>query len=103
MKEDESLVRFLRTYRLDPPPANDQLEERLMSQLKPVGHSFPWIKIGMAMGLMVSLLALGQLRRLQTATNTIDYEQLEASLLQSWEISSRSEEPSIDLFNYQEN
>jgi len=103
MKDEDTLVQFLRRHRLDPPPPHPELEERLMAELKPVGHSFPWLKMLMGLGLVISLLGFSQARRLQTA-HSVDPEQLEAYLIQNWEATTaRSEEVTIDLFNYQEN
>jgi hypothetical protein len=100
MKDEDTLVQFLRTYRLDPPPAQPELEERLMAKLKPIGHSFPWLKVLTGLGLIIGLLSFGQARRLQTA-RSVDPAQLEAYLMQNWEtVTARSAEIMIDPFTY---
>ncbi len=100
MKDEDTLVQFLRRHRLDPPPPHPELEERLMAELKPVGHSFPWLKVLTGLGLIIGLLSFGQARRLQTA-RSVDPAQLEAYLIQNWEtVTARSEESPIDSFIY---
>ncbi len=100
MKDEDTLVQFLRTHRLDPPPPHPELEERLMAELKPSGHSSLWLKVLMGIGLILSLLGFSQVRRLQTA-HSVDPEQLEAYLIQNWETTTaRSEEVTIDSFIY---
>lgn len=103
MKDDDTLVQFLRTYRLDPPPPCPGLEEQLMAKIKPSGHSLPWLKVLTGLGLIISLLGFSLGRRWQIA-HSVDQEQLEAYLIQNWETTTaRSEDLTIDLFNYQEN
>lgn len=103
MTDDDTLVRFLRTHRLNPPPPSPELESRLMTKLDHVSHSFPWLRVVAGLGLVASLLGFSQLGKWQTATNSnsVDPEQLETSLILNWEVATaQAEDFTIDFFNY---
>ncbi|MCS6959731.1 MAG: hypothetical protein RMK91_06740 [Pseudanabaenaceae cyanobacterium SKYGB_i_bin29] len=104
MKEDDALVQFIRTYRLEVPPPREELEEKIIQQLTPRSAVFPWLPL--LIGTVVvgaGLFGFARFRQWQVAQTELDTNSLEAALMQNWEVATARSEDSLSyLFTDQE-